>query len=97
MVEADSTYSGCVQGRCLSLVNQELEGSGAAEEDDQAEGERFETVLYRSTQLPLFSRPRGEAGSGSSLDSHCELNLAKYPIVRSVRFLNLMTKTCVCV
>jgi len=34
MVEVDSTYSGCVQDGCLSLVNQELEGGGAAEEDD---------------------------------------------------------------
>jgi len=78
-------------------VNEELGGYRTTQENDQTEGERFETVLYRSTQLLLFSRPRGEAGSGSDLDSHRELVLTKYPIARSVRFLNLMTKTRVCV
>jgi len=69
-----------------------LEGYGAAEEGDQAEGERSEPLFYRSAQLRLFSRPRGEAGSRSDLGSHCEFILAKYPIAQSVRFLNLMTK-----
>ncbi len=56
---APFTASLLPQGSTIPLYH----GYGATEEDDQAEDERFETLFYRSTQLPLVSRPRGEAGS----------------------------------
>jgi len=58
-------------------VNEELGGYSASEEYEQTEGQGFETVLNRPFQLPLISRPRGEAGSGVNLCFHCEIILAK--------------------
>lgn len=74
-------------------MNEERGGYRATKQNEQTEGDRFETVLYRPIQLPLFSRPRGEAGSGRDLGSHSEITLAECPVAQPVRFLNLMTKT----
>ncbi len=53
----------------------------------------FSTALLSCGYSPGLE----ESWSGSESDSHCELILAVYPISHSVQFLNLMTKTDVCI